>query len=69
MKVVDLFSGAGGFGLGFEMAGYNIISSLEIDKWAAETIKQNLNHNVINDDISKFDTIKKIASVLYSIKF
>lgn len=39
--VVDLFAGAGGFSLGFEMAGFKTIGAVEIDKWAAETFKNN----------------------------
>lgn len=40
-KVLDLFSGAGGFSLGFEMAGCEIIGAIEHDKWAAETFQYN----------------------------
>jgi DNA (cytosine-5)-methyltransferase 1 len=38
---VDLFAGAGGFGLGFRQAGYRPVLSVEIDAWAAETMRQN----------------------------
>ena len=40
-KVLDLFSGAGGFSLGFEMAGCEIIGAIEHDKWAADTFQYN----------------------------
>lgn len=40
-KVLDLFSGAGGFSLGFEMAGCDIIGAIEHDKWAADTFQFN----------------------------
>lgn len=40
-KVFDLFSGAGGFSLGFELAGCEIIGAIEQDKWAAETFQHN----------------------------
>lgn len=64
LDVVDLFAGAGGFALGFQLAGYNISCALEIDQWASETIRYN--HpcvNVINDDIRKFQTEGEIRSV------
>ena len=41
MKVFDVFSGAGGFSLGFEMAGCEIIGAIEHDKWAADTFSYN----------------------------
>jgi DNA (cytosine-5)-methyltransferase 1 len=41
IKVLDLFSGAGGFSLGFKLAGYEIIGAVEKDKWAAETYQKN----------------------------
>lgn len=61
-SVVDLFAGAGGFGLGFKLAEkkYKIIVSLEIDKWAAETLKANNYHKVIESDIKKINTQEKI---------
>lgn len=39
--VVDLFSGAGGFGLGFRVAGFRLLLSLEVDQWAADTLRYN----------------------------
>lgn len=56
MKVVDLFSGIGGLGLGFEMAGSEIVCSL--DNWsdAIETLNHNKgNHSGICLDIEKFN--------------
>ena len=41
MKVIDLFAGAGGFSLGFQMAGAEIVGAVEIDKWAGETLTYN----------------------------
>ncbi len=53
LKCLDLFSGAGGFSLGFTMAGYEVIGAIEIDKWAAETFQHNHpNAKVIVQDIS-----------------
>ncbi len=60
-NVVDLFAGAGGFELGFKLAGYDISLSLEIDEWAAQTLKaNNLSSKVIKDDISHYKTEEQI---------
>ena len=55
-KVIDLFSGAGGFGLGFKMAGYNLCLSLEIDKWATDTLSENNDNGmvILKDDIRNY---------------
>jgi DNA (cytosine-5)-methyltransferase 1 len=39
--VLDVFAGAGGFSLGFQMAGYEILGAVEIDQWACETFAHN----------------------------
>lgn len=39
--VLDVFSGAGGFSLGFQLAGFDIVGAIEMDKWAADTFKAN----------------------------
>ena len=64
LKVVDLFAGAGGFGFGFRLAGYTLVSSLEIDKWAANTLEiNNVGTKVINDDIRRYRTGQQILAV------
>lgn len=40
-RVIDLFAGAGGFGLGFKQAGYHVEHAIEIDPWACETLLAN----------------------------
>ncbi len=40
-KIFDVFSGAGGFSCGFEMAGCKVIGAVEHDKWAADTFSHN----------------------------
>ena len=41
MKVLDLFAGAGGFGLGFKLAGHEVLGSIEVDRWACDTLRHN----------------------------
>jgi DNA (cytosine-5)-methyltransferase 1 len=65
-KVLDLFAGAGGFGLGFRLASdqYKLICSLEVDKWAVETLNANNTEKqkIIHDDIRNYNTPDKILS-------
>ena len=54
MNYVDLFSGAGGLSLGFEMTGFNNVFSIEYDKKIAETYKKNFpTHNLLVKDIQE----------------
>lgn len=66
IKVLDLFAGAGGFGLGFRLASdsYKVICSLEIDRWAVETLKANNTEKqrIIQNNIRSFDTPEKILA-------
>jgi DNA (cytosine-5)-methyltransferase 1 len=66
IKLLDLFAGAGGFGLGFHTASekYKLVCSLEVDKWAAETLQANNTENqkIIQQDIREFNTAQKIKS-------
>jgi DNA (cytosine-5)-methyltransferase 1 len=62
--VIDLFAGAGGFGLGFEMAGFSVPLSIEIDAWACDTLRYNHpDMTVIQSDIRNFDTESSIKEV------
>ena len=53
MKVVSLFSGAGGLDLGFKMAGHDIIWANDMYADAVETYKKNIGDHIICEDISK----------------
>ncbi len=59
--VVDLFAGAGGFSLGFEMAGFEIATALEIDAWACDTLRHNHSKTkVIQGDITLVSSKEEI---------
>ncbi|QMT98853.1 DNA cytosine methyltransferase [Mycoplasma tullyi] len=51
MKLISLFSGAGGLDLGFEKAGFNIVAANEYDKTIWETYEKNHNTKLIKGDI------------------
>lgn len=55
-NAISLFSGAMGLDLGVERAGFDIRVCVEMDKWAAETIRANTDIPVINADINHVST-------------
>ena len=56
MKVVSLFSGAGGLDLGFKMAGHEIVWANDLYEDAVETYKKNLGEHIVCEDITKVST-------------
>ena len=64
IKVLSLFTGAGGLDLGFHKAGFDIKTCIEIEKKFCETLKLNKkyfkNSKIINKDIKtvKFDELE-----------
>lgn len=62
---IDLFAGAGGFGLGFALAGFAVPLSLEIDAWACDTLR--FNHpdmQVLQADIRDMDTPQAVRDTV-----
>lgn len=47
LKVLDTFSGAGGFSLGFDMAGFDIVGAIEKDAWATDTFSFNHPESIV----------------------
>ena len=50
-KTVSLFAGIGGFDLGFEYAGFNVIWANDFDKYAVQTYRENVSNNIVLGDI------------------
>lgn len=55
MKVLDLFSGIGGFSLGLERAGMETIAFCEFDKHAQRVLKKHWPDVPIHDDVRLLD--------------
>ncbi|MDD2391671.1 MAG: DNA (cytosine-5-)-methyltransferase [Bacilli bacterium] len=59
-RTVSLFSGIGGFDLGFSNAGFDIVWANDFDKYACETFRANINDNIVCGDINEhLDEIPK----------
>ena len=56
LKLISLFSGAGGLDLGFEKAGFEILVANEFDKNIWETYEKNHNTQLLKLDISKLSS-------------
>ncbi|ELB1139678.1 TPA: DNA cytosine methyltransferase [Vibrio parahaemolyticus] len=56
MKVVSLFSGAGGLDLGLKQAGLDIIWANDLYKDAVDTYKKNIGDHVVLGDISEIES-------------
>lgn len=55
MKILSLFSGAGGLDLGLIQAGNEIIWANDIDKDAVETYRRNIGDHIVLGDIKDID--------------
>lgn len=53
MRVLDLFSGIGGFSLGLERAGMETIAFCEMDKHCQAVLKKHWPHVPVHDDVKK----------------
>lgn len=63
LKVIDLFSGCGGFSFGFETAGFHVVLGVDNDKAALETFKANhKNSKTLLADLHQDKTIDDIIN-------
>jgi len=68
-KIIDLFSGCGGFALGFHKAGFNTFLAADSDLHSCNTFKSNFKKTtVINDNIISSNFKKKLKKIIASKK-
>lgn len=53
MRVVSLFSGAGGLDLGFKMAGHDVVWANDLYEDAVHTYQKNIGDHIILEDVRK----------------
>ena len=61
MKVLDLFSGIGGFALGLEAAGFETAAFCEIDPYAQKVLKKNWSGVPIYDDVRRITADRLVS--------
>lgn len=67
MKVIDLFCGCGGFSLGMQKAGFEIVAAYDNWKPAIKVYSENFNHPIYNTDlqnisVQEIESMKKLNS-------
>ena len=56
MKLISLFSGAGGLDLGFQKAGFKVVAANEFDKTIWETYEKNHDTKLIKGDVCEISS-------------
>ena len=56
MRVISLFSGAGGMDLGFIQAGHEVVWAIDNDRDCCETYRKNIGDHIVEGDISEMDS-------------
>ena len=63
LKVIDLFSGIGGFALGLESTGYfETVQFVENEKWCQQILAKNFPGVPIHDDIKTYNTYQGVEA-------
>lgn len=55
MKIVDLFCGAGGLSLGFQMAGHEVVAAFDADPVAVDTYNRNIGEHAHVADLRELN--------------
>ena len=62
MKTVDLFAGCGGFSLGFQQAGFDIVAAFDNWQPAINIYRDNFTHPIFNQDLGDLEGYRSIAN-------
>lgn len=62
-KVIDLFCGCGGLSLGFQNAGYHIVSAFDWWDVALNIYQKNFNHPAVKRDLSNTDDLSDLEAL------
>lgn len=62
--VLDLFCGAGGMSLGFEMAGYRVAAAADLDPWSCKTHAANFLSKTLTLDLTQVEEPKQLLRSL-----
>jgi DNA (cytosine-5)-methyltransferase 1 len=63
LKTIDLFAGCGGFSLGFQNAGFDIVAAFDNWKSAIEVYRKNFQHPIYNCDLGKLDNYSFLQKI------
>jgi DNA (cytosine-5)-methyltransferase 1 len=61
MRTVDLFSGCGGFSLGFQQAGFDIVAAFDNWQPAIDIYRDNFTHPIFNQDLGDPESYRSIV--------
>lgn len=62
MRTVDLFCGGGGFSLGFEHAGFDVVAAADAWDKAVENYRQNFSHDCLRLNLGNVEQAIKVLS-------
>lgn len=65
-KVVSIFTGAGGMDEGFKAAGFEVVASMDIERWACDTLRENNPNQIIVGPPDYSGNIKQINAESFS---
>jgi DNA (cytosine-5)-methyltransferase 1 len=61
MRTVDLFAGCGGFSLGFQQAGFDIVAAFDNWQPAIDIYRDNFTHPIFNQDLGDPESYRSIV--------